>query len=94
MSEIKANYGKYVSGFQPSDLRLSPVNFWAFTISEADRLLQTSFAQELAVVFDSVPKERQTCLFTATLTPAIENLAAAPPKHGKQKPFVHRMTAA
>ena len=40
MSEIKANYGKYVSGFQPSDLRLSPVNFWAFTISEADRLLQ------------------------------------------------------
>lgn len=40
---------------------------------------------------NAIPKERQTCLFTATLTPAIEALAAAPPKHGKEPPFVHRM---
>ncbi|KZV90493.1 DEAD-domain-containing protein [Exidia glandulosa HHB12029] len=68
---------------------LSRVKF--LVLDEADRLLQQTFAPELAVLMNAIPKERQTCLFTATLTPAIEALAAAPPKHGKEPPFVHRM---
>lgn len=63
-------------------------------LDEADRLLQQTFAPELAKIFAAVPRERQTCLFTATMTPSIETLIAAPPKPGKQKPFVHRMVAA
>lgn len=62
-------------------------------MDEADRLLQPTFAAELATLMSAVPKERQTCLFTATLTPAIEALASAPPKPGKARPFVHRMPA-
>ena len=62
-------------------------------LDEADRLLTPSFAPELSYLFETLPKERQTCLFTATLTPAVERVADAPPKSGKQKPFVHRMTA-
>ena len=62
-------------------------------LDEADRLLTPSFAPELSCLFETLPKERQTCLFTATLTPAVERVADAPPKPGKQKPFVHRMTA-
>ena len=63
-------------------------------LDEADRLLTPSFAPELSYLFETLPKERQTCLFTATLTPAVERVADAPPRPGKQKPFVHRMTAA
>ncbi|QRV72786.1 DEAD/DEAH box helicase [Ceratobasidium sp. AG-Ba] len=61
-------------------------------LDEADRLLTDTFATELATILSKTPKERQTCLFTATWTPAVENLANATPQPGKQKPFVHRMT--
>ncbi|KAI0774099.1 DEAD-domain-containing protein [Fomes fomentarius] len=71
---------------------LSRIKF--LVLDEADRLLTPSFAPELSYLFEILPKERQTCLFTATLTPAVERIADAPPKPGKQKPFVHRMTAA
>ncbi|KAI1786697.1 P-loop containing nucleoside triphosphate hydrolase protein [Ganoderma leucocontextum] len=70
---------------------LSRVKF--LVLDEADRLLTPSFAPELSYLFETLPKERQTCLFTATLTAAVERVADAPPKHGKQKPFIHRMTA-
>ncbi|KAI0772067.1 P-loop containing nucleoside triphosphate hydrolase protein [Trametes elegans] len=70
---------------------LSRIKF--LVLDEADRLLTSSFAPELSYLFNVLPKERQTCLFTATLTDAVERIADAPPKPGKQKPFVHRMTA-
>ncbi|KAJ3513088.1 hypothetical protein NMY22_g15146 [Coprinellus aureogranulatus] len=60
-------------------------------LDEADRLLTPTFSAELGHIFGVLPKERQTCLFTATLTPSIETLAEAPPRPGKMKPFVHRM---
>ncbi|KAI0824747.1 P-loop containing nucleoside triphosphate hydrolase protein [Trametes gibbosa] len=69
---------------------LSRVKF--LVLDEADRLLTSSFAPELSYLFNVLPKERQTCLFTATLTDAVERVADAPPRPGKQKPFVHRMT--
>lgn len=61
-------------------------------LDEADRLLTPTFAPELAHLFNILPKERQTCLFTATMTDSIESLIAAPPRPGKTKPFVHRMS--
>ncbi|KIJ57049.1 hypothetical protein M422DRAFT_149670 [Sphaerobolus stellatus SS14] len=60
-------------------------------LDEADRLLTETFSNDLAYLFERLPKDRQTGLFTATLTPAIEALAAAPPRPGKQTPFIHRM---
>jgi ATP-dependent RNA helicase DDX49/DBP8 len=63
-------------------------------LDEADRLLTPTFAPELAYLFGAVPRERQTCLFTATWTDAVEKLADAPPRPGKQRPFVHRTSAA
>ncbi|KAI6035316.1 P-loop containing nucleoside triphosphate hydrolase protein [Pisolithus orientalis] len=59
-------------------------------LDEADRLLAPTFAPELAYMFQHLPIERQTCLFTATLTPAVEVLAETRPKPGKMKPFFHR----
>ncbi|GLB33747.1 putative DEAD box helicase family protein [Lyophyllum shimeji] len=69
---------------------LSRVKF--LVLDEADRLLTQTFASELAYLFGVLPQNRQTCLFTATLTPSIETLANAQPRPGKQKPFIHRMT--
>jgi ATP-dependent RNA helicase DDX49/DBP8 len=68
-----------------------------FTVSqvldEADRLLAPSFADDLAHIFGVLPKGRQTALFTATWTPSIDSIADAPPKPGKQKPFIHKITS-
>lgn len=70
---------------------LSRVKF--LVLDEADRLLTPTFAPELTKLFDVLPRNRQTCLFTATLTPSIDAIAEAPPRDGKQKPFIHRILA-
>ena len=54
-------------------------------------MLTPTFFPELSHLFSVLPKDRQTCLFTATLTPSIENLIESEPRPGKQKPFVYRM---
>ena len=43
-------------------------------LDEADRLLEPSFEAELAAVLACLPLERQTLLFSATLTPAVAQL--------------------
>lgn len=60
-------------------------------LDEADRLLTPTFAPELAYLFSQVPAKRQTCLFTATVSDTIMELANKEPQAGKQKPFVHRV---
>ncbi|KAJ7744498.1 ATP-dependent rRNA helicase RRP3 [Mycena maculata] len=89
---VVATPGRIVDHLRSSggEWDLSRVKF--LVLDEADRLLSPTFAPELSHVFGVLPKDRQTCLFTATLTPSIEALAAAPPRPGKDKPFVHRMT--
>ncbi|KAF9516870.1 hypothetical protein BS47DRAFT_1291797 [Hydnum rufescens UP504] len=67
---------------------LSRVKF--LVLDEADRLLSSTFASDLRTIFTALPSERQTGLFTATLTPSIEALAAAPPRPGKQIPVIYR----
>ncbi|KAH6914968.1 ATP-dependent rRNA helicase RRP3 [Coprinopsis sp. MPI-PUGE-AT-0042] len=67
---------------------LSRVKF--LVLDEADRLLTSTFSHELSYLFNLLPQNRQTCLFTATMTASIENLIEAPPRSGKSKPFVHR----
>lgn len=70
---------------------LSRVKF--LVLDEADRLLTPTFAPDLSHLFGVLPKDRQTSLFTATLTESIEALASAPPRPGKQHLFIHRMSA-
>ncbi|KAI0787175.1 P-loop containing nucleoside triphosphate hydrolase protein [Irpex lacteus] len=88
---VVATPGRIVDHLKSSagEWDLSRVKF--LVLDEADRLLTSTFAPELAFLFEAIPKERQTCLFTATWTPSIEAILDAPPKPGKQKPFVHRI---
>lgn len=59
-------------------------------LDEADRILTPTFAPELSFIIDQLPKERQTLLFTATLTDpvmALQNKPHTDPK--KPKVFTH-----
>jgi ATP-dependent RNA helicase DDX49/DBP8 len=58
-------------------------------LDEADRLLSSTFAEDLGCVIDHMPKERQTLLFTATVTESILALQKRDPPPGKQKPFLY-----
>lgn len=60
-------------------------------LDEADRMLTPTFAPELAYLFSVIPKNRQTLLFTATISDAITDLAKRPPPPGKMVPFIYRV---
>ena len=46
-------------------------------LDEADRLLEPSFEKELAIILKTLPAERQTLLFSATLTRSLATLRAS-----------------
>ena len=58
-------------------------------LDEADRLLEDSFADDLAEIIGALSPERQTLLFTATMSDPILALQRRPPSNGKQAPFLH-----
>jgi ATP-dependent RNA helicase DDX18/HAS1 len=43
-------------------------------IDEADKILKIGFEEELTEIIKKIPKERQTLLFSATITPKVEDL--------------------
>ncbi|GAA5862534.1 hypothetical protein JCM8547_002096 [Rhodosporidiobolus lusitaniae] len=75
---IKSNQGEW---------SLGRVKF--LVLDEADRLLTQTFAPELSYIIDQLPKERQTLLFTATLTEPVLALQNKPQTPGKPKVFTH-----
>lgn len=52
-------------------------------LDEADRLLEDSFAEALETCLGVLPKERQTALFTATMTEEVRELEKIPGPKGK-----------
>ena len=56
-------------------------------LDEADRLLDPSFSDDLQVIFDNVPTERQTLLFSATLTDTLQELR----EMSSNDPFYHEV---
>ncbi|KAL1924558.1 uncharacterized protein VTP21DRAFT_4212 [Calcarisporiella thermophila] len=70
----------------PNAVSLSRVRF--LVLDEADRLLSSTFASDLSVIFNQLPQKRQTLLFTATMT---ENILALRDSESdpSKKPFVY-----
>ena len=58
-----------------STLRLGAARFLVF--DEADRLLHPQFGEDLATIAGALPAKRQTLLFSATITPDVEAVAAS-----------------
>ena len=50
-------------------------NLQVLVIDEADRILDIGFEEELKQIIKILPKERQTCLFSATQTNKVSDLA-------------------
>lgn len=48
--------------------------FQFLVLDEADRVLDVGFEEELRVIFQSLPKNRQTLLFSATMTDDLQTL--------------------
>ncbi len=44
-------------------------------LDEADRMLDMGFSDQLSRIMEDVPKQRQTMLFSATITPVVQKLA-------------------
>lgn len=67
----------------PDAIHLKRCRF--LVLDEADRLLDDTFADDLDIILDLLPKKRQTLLFSATMTPEIQELKFSDEK----KPFVY-----
>eukprot|EP00268_Persea_americana_P008804 TRINITY_DN13449_c0_g1_i2.p1 TRINITY_DN13449_c0_g1~~TRINITY_DN13449_c0_g1_i2.p1 ORF type:complete len:335 (+),score=70.77 TRINITY_DN13449_c0_g1_i2:149-1153(+) len=50
-------------------------NLKCLMIDEADRILEANFEEEMRQIIKTLPKERQTALFSATQTKKVEDLA-------------------
>jgi ATP-dependent RNA helicase DDX49/DBP8 len=57
----------------PDAVKFNRVRF--LVIDEADRLLDKCFESQLSTIIGTLPTKRQTLLFSATITPAIEKLS-------------------
>jgi ATP-dependent RNA helicase DDX49/DBP8 len=81
---IVATPGRLVDHIQTNIVHLKKLEF--LVLDEADRLLDENFAHDLTMILAELPKQRQTLLFSATLTPEITAMTFKPDR----KPFIYR----
>src|SRR3989344_3054915 len=65
--------GRILDHLRNETLNLSRVN--SLVLDEADRMLDMGFIEDVETIIHHCPKERQTFLFSATITPDIEHIA-------------------
>ena len=72
---VIATPGRLIDHLHQRTVSLKNVNI--LTLDEADRMLDMGFLPQIREVLRSVPKERQTMLFSATLSPEVMSIASA-----------------
>ncbi len=70
---VIATPGRMIAHLQNSGVDLSHVKY--LILDEADRMLDMGFFDDIMKIVATMPKERQTLLFSATLPPKIRQLA-------------------
>lgn len=70
---IIATPGRLISHLTMGNVDLSKVSF--FVLDEADRMLDMGFSDDILKIANSLPKERQNIMFSATMPDKIEQLA-------------------
>ena len=71
---VMATPGRLLDLLEQRDLTLRGIN--VLVLDEVDRMLDMGFLPDVKRIVQQCPRERQTLLFTATLPPEIESLAA------------------
>jgi ATP-dependent RNA helicase DeaD len=64
--------GRVIDHLERGTMKLDRVKFVA--LDEADRMLDMGFRDDIRKILDSVPEQRQTAFFSATVSPAIRSL--------------------
>ncbi len=74
--------GRILDHLRNDSLDLSRLKF--LVLDEADRMLDMGFIDDVVTIVDECPKERQTLLFSATISPDIQRIA----KHYMNEPVL------
>jgi len=72
---IIATPGRLIDHLHQKTVNLKSVNI--LILDEADRMHDMGFLPQITEILKSVPKERQTMLFSATISPAVMSIASA-----------------
>jgi ATP-dependent RNA helicase RhlE len=72
---LVATPGRLLDFMGQGIVNLQDVEF--FTLDEADRMLDMGFIHDVKKVIAKLPKERQSLFFSATMAPAIQELASS-----------------
>ena len=72
---LVATPGRLLDFMGQGIINLQDVQF--FTLDEADRMLDMGFIHDVKKVIAKLPKERQSLFFSATMAPAIQELASS-----------------
>ncbi len=70
---IVATPGRAVDHLTRGSLRLDAVRI--VVLDEADEMLDMGFAEDLEAILGAIPAERQTALFSATISPTVRRIA-------------------
>ena len=70
---VVATPGRLWDHYQRKNLRLDRIE--KLVLDEADHMLDLGFLPQILRVFEVVPENRQTMMFSATMPPTVENLA-------------------
>ncbi|MDP3725603.1 MAG: DEAD/DEAH box helicase [bacterium] len=71
---IIATPGRLIDHLNQKTVRLNNVKI--VVLDEADRMLDMGFLPQIRKIFEAIPKERQTMLFSATMPPEIMKMAS------------------
>ena len=72
---IIATPGRLIDLMQQKKIRLWDVGI--LVLDEADRMLDMGFAPQIETILRTIPRERQTMLFSATMPPGIMKIASS-----------------
>ncbi|MDX1808972.1 MAG: DEAD/DEAH box helicase [Sulfurospirillaceae bacterium] len=71
---VVATSGRLLDVLSKKQMNLSKLEF--FVLDEADKMLDLGFAQELELILEELPKQRQNLLFSATYPPKMQEIAS------------------
>lgn len=71
---LVATSGRFLDILRKKQMNLSRLEY--FVLDEADKMLGDGFAEELDLILEAIPAERQNLLFSATYPPKTQRLAS------------------